>query len=252
FLKISNLTRKEFIETYNLPPLVYVPQIPTSLKIPFVVLYVLIFLLALFGNSTVIFINFRRKPTRTVSSYFISSLAVSDLLISIFCIPITLLYPKETDLITGEFLCKMVPFIQITAVSTGIFTMMCIAIERFQGILYPLQLQNSYTVGKAIKMLVAVWLSAMAIASPMWYAQKVEVIHDFLYNTYYTCCREDWPLPQYRQAYTTIILLLVFLIPLVTMAFLYGKVVHELWVKQRVHDAMFQALPGSEIKKITR
>nr|XP_014343467.1 PREDICTED: pyroglutamylated RFamide peptide receptor-like [Latimeria chalumnae] len=146
----------------------------------------------------------------------------------------------------------MVPFIQITAVSTGIFTMMCIAIERFQGILYPLQLQNSYTVGKAIKMLVAVWLSAMAIASPMWYAQKVEVIHDFLYNTYYTCCREDWPLPQYRQAYTTIILLLVFLIPLVTMAFLYGKVVHELWVKQRVHDAMFQALPGSEIKKITR
>ncbi|XP_043938906.1 pyroglutamylated RF-amide peptide receptor-like [Protopterus annectens] len=251
WLKVYNLTRKEFIYTFNLLPLVYVPQLPNSLKVLFTVLYVIIFVLALVGNFSVLYLVCRRKVMRTVTGYFILSLAVSDLLISIFCIPITLLQHFSTNWMAGAFLCKMVPCIQITAVSTGILTMMCVAIERFQGILYPLRLRSDYTIGRAVKMLVSVWLSSVAIASPMWYAQRLEVKYDFLYDRHYTSCQEDWPHPGYRQTYTTVLLVLVFLIPLLTMSVLYGKVAHELWVKHRVHDIVLQALPGSE-NSITR
>lgn len=36
------------------------------------------------------------------------------------------------------------------------------------------------------------------------------------------------------------------------MAILYWKIMRELWGKHKVHDVMFQTLPGSEINKITR
>ncbi|KAG7480754.1 hypothetical protein MATL_G00059680 [Megalops atlanticus] len=86
----------------------------------------------------------------------------------------------------------------------------------------------------------------------MWYAHKVEVKYDFLFDVHYTCCQEVWPHRRQRQAYTTFLSVLVFLVPMVTMGVLYGKIMTELWGKHRVHDVMFQALPGSEINKITR
>ncbi|KAG1943308.1 pyroglutamylated RFamide peptide receptor-like [Pimephales promelas] len=131
-------------------------------------------------------------------------------------------------------------------------TMTCIAVERFQGILYPLHVCNNYFLCHAFKMLVAVWLVALAIAAPLWFVQKVEVKYDFLFDVHYTCCLEVWPSQQQRRAYTTCLSVLVFLVPLATMAILYWKIMRELWGKHKVHDVMFQTLPGSEINKISR
>jgi len=78
------------------------------------------------------------------------------------------------------------------------------------------------------------------------------VKYDFLFDVHYTCCLEVWPSQQQRRAYTTCLSVLVFLVPLATMAILYWKIMRELWGKHKVHDVMFQTLPGSEINKITR
>nr|XP_015197319.1 PREDICTED: pyroglutamylated RFamide peptide receptor-like [Lepisosteus oculatus] len=252
WLEASNVSRHQFIQEFGLSPLVYVPRLPSALQPIFSILYVLIFILALAGNTAVLFLLCRRKALQAPSTFFVCSLALSDLLISIFCVPATLLQHFFTNWLAGEFLCKLVAFLQVTAISASIFTMICIAAERFQGILYPLQLQNGYFPSHAIKMLAGVWLAALVIACPMWYAHKVEVKYDFLFDVHYTCCQEIWPHTWQRQAYTTFLLLLVFLVPMVTMSVLYGKIMRELWGKHRVHDVMFQTLPGSEINKITR
>ncbi|XP_059838826.1 pyroglutamylated RF-amide peptide receptor-like [Hypanus sabinus] len=251
WLKAWNLSRREFIETFNLQPLVYVPELPLSLKVLFSALYLLIFILALLGNCLVIHKNMK-VPAKTSSCIFITSLAISDLLISVFCVPFTLLQHLSANWVAGEFLCKMVSFVQTMAVSTGILTMVCIAVERFQGVLYPLRPRSTSASLPGKKLIVAVWLSAMAIASPLWYAQKIEVQHDFLFEVHYTCCQEIWHQPQQRRAYTTVILILVFLVPLLTLACIYGKVAHELWFKHRVYDSVFQALSRAELNKRTR
>ncbi|KTF87460.1 hypothetical protein cypCar_00010512, partial [Cyprinus carpio] len=90
-LQFYNLTRQEFIETYQIQPLVYIPELPASAKTAFVILYTVIFLLALIGNSLVVYIVLRKRGIQTATNIFICSLAVSDLLISFFCIPFTLL-----------------------------------------------------------------------------------------------------------------------------------------------------------------
>ncbi|EGW01330.1 Pyroglutamylated RFamide peptide receptor [Cricetulus griseus] len=90
-LSAHNLTREQFIHRYGLRPLVYTPELPARAKLAFALAGALIFALALFGNSLVVYVVTRSKAMRTVTNIFICSLALSDLLIAFFCIPVTML-----------------------------------------------------------------------------------------------------------------------------------------------------------------
>ncbi|KTG32629.1 hypothetical protein cypCar_00039319, partial [Cyprinus carpio] len=155
-LQYYNLSRQEFIHTYNIQPLVYIPELPAGAKTTFVVMYVIIFALALVGNSLVVYMVLRKRAMRTATNIFICSLAVSDLLITFFCIPFTLLQNISSEWLGGilrVLVCKTVPFVQTTAIVTGILTMTCIAVERYQGIVYPLKMKRQCTPKRAYRML---------------------------------------------------------------------------------------------------
>lgn len=53
----------------------------------------------------------------------------------------------------GAFICKMVPFVQCTAIVTEILTMTCIAMERHQGLVHPFKMKWQYTNQRAFTML---------------------------------------------------------------------------------------------------
>lgn len=80
----------------------------------------------------------------------------------------------------------------------------------------------------------------------------LQVKYDFLFDVHHTSCLEVWPSQQWRRRYTVCLSVMVFLVPMLTMAILYGTIMRELWGKHRIHEAVFQTLPGSEINKITR
>ncbi|XP_043912894.1 pyroglutamylated RF-amide peptide receptor-like [Protopterus annectens] len=252
-LQSFNLSRQEFIETYKLQPLVYIPKLPSAAKIAFVVMYVIIFILALVGNSLVIYTVVRKRTARTATNIFICSLAVSDLLITFFCIPFTLLQNISSEWLGGAIVCKMVPFVQSTAIVTGILTMTCIALERFQGIVYPLKMKRQYATKRAFKMLGVVWATAILVGTPMLYVQQLEVKYDFLYDHHHVSCLERWQSSTHRQIYTTFILVALFLLPLTAMLILYTRIGYELWIRKRVGDSsVLTAMNQSEIVKITR
>nr|XP_056716721.1 pyroglutamylated RF-amide peptide receptor-like [Euleptes europaea] len=252
-LQEHNMTRQEFIAAYDLKPLVYIPELPLSAKLIFLVLYIVIFLLALFGNSLVVYIIIRKKTMRTATNIFICSLACSDLLVTFFCIPFTLLQNVSSEWLGGPFVCKMVPFMQTTAVVTSTLTMTCIAIERYQGILHPLKIQRQYTNKRAYKMLGCVWTVAIIVGSPMFYVQTLEVKYDFLYNLHHVCCLESWHSVQLQRAYAIFILVALFLVPLTVMLFLYTRIGYELWIKKRIGDSsVLRTLSRHEMAKITR
>lgn len=70
-----------------------------SVAAVFTVSYLLIFLVCMVGNGVVCFIVLRSKNMRTVTNLFILNLAISDLLVGIFCMPTTLV----DNIITGTF-----------------------------------------------------------------------------------------------------------------------------------------------------
>ncbi|KAL4609667.1 neuropeptide FF receptor 1-like [Arapaima gigas] len=64
----------------------------------YILAYLFIFLLCMVGNGLVCLIVLRNQRMRTVTNLFILNLAISDLLVGIFCIPTTLI----DNLITGS------------------------------------------------------------------------------------------------------------------------------------------------------
>lgn len=76
--------------------------------------------------------------------------------------------------------------------------------------------------------------------------------YDFLYDHYHVCCQESWSSLKHRQAYTTFIMVALFLLPLVTMLFLYTRIGIELWIHKRVGDSsVLNTMNHREINKIS-
>ncbi|XP_052577752.1 pyroglutamylated RF-amide peptide receptor [Peromyscus californicus insignis] len=252
-LRLHNLTRAQFIARYGLRPLVLTPQLPARARLALLLTGLLIFALALFGNALVVYVVTRSKAMRTVTNIFICSLVLSDLLIVFFCIPVTMLQNVSDTWLGGAFICKMVPFVQCTAIVTEILTMTCIAMERHQGLVHPFKMKRQYTNQRAFTMLGVVWLVAIIIGSPMWHVQRLEVKYDFLYEKEHICCLEEWSSPMHQRIYTTFILVILFLLPLLLLLILYGKIGYELWIKKRVGDgSVLQTIHGKEMFKIAR
>lgn len=83
------------------------PDIDQTVRI---ILYSLIFLLSVLGNSLIITVLVRNRRMRTVTNLFLLSLSVSDLMVSIVCIPFTLIPNLMRNFIFGNGICKLVMY----------------------------------------------------------------------------------------------------------------------------------------------
>ncbi|XP_054467303.1 neuropeptide FF receptor 1 like 2 [Anoplopoma fimbria] len=196
----------------------------------YILAYFFIFLLCMVGNILVCLIVLENRRMRTVTNLFILNLAISDLLVGIFCIPTTLV----DNLITGwpfsNTVCKMSGFVQGMSVSASVFTLVAIAVERFRCIVYPLQPKPTIVVAKAA--IVLIWVLAVAIMCPAAVALTVDKV-PFLYMVYnddfnqtsplYTCY-ENFANPQMRKVYTAVLFAHIYLVPLTVITLMYGGI----------------------------
>uniref|UniRef100_T1JFW0 G-protein coupled receptors family 1 profile domain-containing protein n=1 Tax=Strigamia maritima TaxID=126957 RepID=T1JFW0_STRMM len=88
---------------------VWVPYPSVEVQIT---LYSIILLLSVVGNFLVIVTLVQNKRMRTVTNVFLLNLAISDLLLGIFCMPFTLTGSLLRKFIFGEFMCKALPYFQ--------------------------------------------------------------------------------------------------------------------------------------------
>lgn len=73
-------------------------QHSSPVALMFILAYTFIFLMCVIGNVLVCFVVVKNRQMRTVTNMFLLNLAISDLLVGIFCMPTTLV----DNLITGE------------------------------------------------------------------------------------------------------------------------------------------------------
>jgi len=83
-----------------------------------IVLYTVVIVVAIGGNSTVCLIVATHRRMRTVTNYFIMSLAFSDVLMATLCIPMTFVSNVLVHYWPfGSTLCPVVFYSQVTGVS---------------------------------------------------------------------------------------------------------------------------------------
>ena len=151
-----------------------------SFRIVFYLIYGLIFAFGIIGNLLVCWVVFRQTSMRTVTNIFIANLALSDILLCLFCVPFTPLYLlaiKEWQF--GQFsnlLCHLVPFAQGVSVYLSVFTMCAISIERYSVIVHPFR--SPITVSSCITIIFFIWVFAIILTLPYGiFMQVLNVVH---------------------------------------------------------------------------
>uniref|UniRef100_A0A4W5RT49 Neuropeptide FF receptor 1 n=1 Tax=Hucho hucho TaxID=62062 RepID=A0A4W5RT49_9TELE len=210
----------------------YFPYYQHSLPVAasFILAYLFIFLLCMVGNVLVCLIVLGNRRMRTVTNLFILNLAVSDLLVGIFCIPTTLV----DNLITGwpftNTVCKLSGLVQGMSVAASVFTLVAIAVDRFRCIVYPFQPKITLLVAKAT--IAMIWVLAVVIMCPSAAALTVEEVADHYmvysqnYNITYPLysCYENFADPKMRKVYTTVLFAHIYLVPLALITVMYGRI----------------------------
>lgn len=106
-------------------------QISFAGRCLFVIFYSFIIILAIGGNAIVCFIIMAYQRMRTVTNYFIFNLAVSDILMTVICIPFSFVYTALLEYWPfGAFLCPTVSYVQSSSVFLSAFTLVAMSIDR--------------------------------------------------------------------------------------------------------------------------
>lgn len=77
-----------------------------------IICYITILLLAIIGNALVILTLIQNRRMRTITNVFLLNLAISDILLGVLCMPITLIGTLLRDFVFGELMCKLLPYLQ--------------------------------------------------------------------------------------------------------------------------------------------
>ncbi|KAG3264772.1 neuropeptide FF receptor 1 [Ictidomys tridecemlineatus] len=208
----------------------------------FIVAYVLIFLLCMVGNALVCFIVLKNRHMRTVTNMFILNLAVSDLLVGIFCMPTTLV----DNLITGRL--SSCPASRCSERSWGafpqgiwqadelevVFTLISASLcdVGFRCIVHPFR--EKLTLRKALVTIVVIWALALLIMCPSAVTLTVtREEHHFMVdarNRSYPLysCWEAWPEKGMRKVYTAVLFAHIYLAPLALIVVMYARIARKL------------------------
>ncbi|XP_054457745.1 cholecystokinin receptor type A [Anoplopoma fimbria] len=193
-----------------------------------IVLYGLIFLLSVLGNSLIIAVLVRNRRMRTVTNLFLLSLAISDLMVSLVCIPFTLIPNLMRDFIFGTGMCKLVMYFMGVSVSVSTFNLVAISLERYSAICNPLTSRTWQTKSHAAKVITATWVASFILMLPYPISSGLKPFTRHNNSTGFMC-RLVWPNDVIQQSWYVSLLLMLFLIPGIVMMTAYGLICLELY-----------------------
>ncbi|XP_016307288.1 cholecystokinin receptor type A-like [Sinocyclocheilus anshuiensis] len=192
-----------------------------------IVLYVLIFLLSFTGNSLIITVLVRNRRMRTVTNLFLLSLAVSDLMLCLFCMPFTLIPNLMKDFIFGTGMCKVATYFMGISVSVSTFNLVAISLERYSAICNPFKSRTWQTKSHAAKVITATWVVSFLLMLPYPIGSTL-VPFMRSNNSTGNMCRLVWP-NDVMQTWYVFLLLILFLVPGIIMMTAYGLTSLELY-----------------------
>lgn len=99
--------------------------------LPAAIIYGLTFFFGVLGNTLVISaLLCDRKSRSSVTSSFLVSLAVADLIFLVVCAPYEIVAKKSTGWVTGTAICKLAGFVEMLSAAASVLNLTAVSIER--------------------------------------------------------------------------------------------------------------------------
>ena len=194
----------------------------------FMIFYTVIFVLGIFGNALTCYVVCRNRAMQTVTNFFITNLALSDILLCVLCVPFTPLYTFLESWVFGKTLCYILAPATSISVYISTVTLTSIAIDRFFVIIYPFR--RRMKTKTCLTIVLGSWLFSIVATLPYGYHVAYMIsyetnqsnVNETSVTAYY--CEEAWPGNHIRKIYGCITVTMQFIIPFTIIAFCYTKV----------------------------
>lgn len=177
-------------------------------------IFIVVFIVGIVGNSVVCVAVIRRKRMRTSNNIFTFNLALCDLLIVVVFLPTQMAaFENNQNWALGNFMCRFVYTLVPLCFSASIGTLLAITCDRYRAIAYPLKPRLS---GRKVKIILAIiWSGSLAICFPLIIvAGLVRPAPGQVF------CDEIWPGEIYSEIYWNFIFVIQYFLPLAIIAVL--------------------------------
>ena len=212
----------------NIPPPCFLHACRYSVgeKVAFVLSFSIVFLVILLGNLLLCYLIFKERKLRVSSTWLsILNLAISDIIIAVFCMPILVIqvYTVESWPF-GETICKAVPFFLNVGWISAIIILTIISIEKFMAVCLPFKCYWKSSFVKAGIFLA--WFTA--IVNALYYTIKADK-KVITYNGKKYCIEsERWLTAGENRHYLVTNIVLFYFVPLVTVLVLHMAIITKL------------------------
>eukprot|EP00795_Rhopilema_esculentum_P009594 gene9594-17352_t len=182
-----------------------------------------IFIFGTLGNVLVAFVILFNKSLRCTTNWLVLNLAIADLGITLFNIPMTNIY-HFTGWPFGENLCKyFLGAFGECIVGVSVFTHTSLALIRYHVVVNPMRCTiHLWHVQLGI---LVIWLLAYAfLSAPL--TGKFELAYSRIINDY--VCKPAWPSFEYRILYRSCVFIVTYVIPMVVATYCYVKIYNAL------------------------
>ncbi|XP_014681414.1 PREDICTED: orexin receptor type 2-like, partial [Priapulus caudatus] len=205
------------------------------------VLLIIMMTTAIIGNILVIVSVTRYRKMRTVTNYFVLSLAISDLLFATH-VPIIIITRITVDWVIGDIPCKLVDYMMFVSAINSILTLMVISIDR--RIVICVSSRNRMTRRRGAQWIAATWLVSIVFSVPIALTHMVH--HVYQDDTIYVFCHIVWPDWFNGLWYLAPFAICFFFLPLGVMVYSYVKVFQTV----KKSHARLAAIGGKQNRKV--
>lgn len=213
----------------------------------------LIVVLGILVNATICYVMLRGKRyKRNSSNFFITHLSVVEMVYRLLVFPLVIYFAVPSSGI-NTFQCKVASFLSKTSASAIFVSLVAIATDRYQSIVYPLKALKSK---EKPRLLWLVWLYAAIVSSPSIISVKGIPALEIPGAKGMDCedCADkklcDIPQNPLGQSSTTLYFLLAFITPLTVISVLYAKV--AIFLRHRGNSGMMNQVAAKSKSKAVR
>ncbi|NXA14767.1 NMUR2 protein, partial [Sapayoa aenigma] len=139
----------------------------SHLFLPMALVYTLIFVVGVVGNFLVCLVILKHRNMKTPTNYYLFSLAVSDLLVLLFGMPLEV-YEMWSNypFLFGSVGCYLKTALFETVCFASILSVTTLSVERYIAILHPFRAKLKSTRRRALRTIVVLWVLSVLLALP--------------------------------------------------------------------------------------
>ncbi|XP_053207994.1 tachykinin-like peptides receptor 86C [Panonychus citri] len=207
----------------------FVPDLPV--QVIWSIVFGLMILVAMVGNTTVIWIVTGHRKMRTVTNVFLLNLTIADLIMATFNGVFNFVYMLHSHWPFGQTYCKINNFIANVTVASSVFTITATSIDRYIAVVHPLK--PRMTKHRVMLIIIMVWSFAALLSLPNLLYSRLFTI-PFQDGGYRVVCILVWPDGYAGQStsdylYNLTFLMITYVIPMISLVITYSLMSRVLW-----------------------